>query len=178
MLLAFVTGCNKQDTCLSNVLRFRNDLLSAELCSFDTVVTADYGDSTVSFKLHCEFDSNGDMLFSVLSPETISGITGTVSQLEGHLTFDDEAVVFSLLADGLITPVSAPWLMVRALRSGYVNSCTENNEPMSIVLDDTFRAESLKVIVKADNDVHPVSAEIIWQNRSIMFLEVENFTLL
>jgi len=36
---------------------------------------------------------------------TISGITGSLSQNGGKLTFDDKALAFDVMADGLVSPV-------------------------------------------------------------------------
>ena len=57
--------------------------------------------------MDCQCDSQGDLTFAVTAPETITGITGKVSDAGGKLTFDDTALQFDLMAEEQVTP-SAP----------------------------------------------------------------------
>ena len=101
---------------------FRAKLL-AQAVSFDAEITADYGDKTYTFAMHCESDTKGDMTFTVTAPESIAGISGTISASGGKLTFSDTALAFDLMADDQLSPVSAPWILMKTLRSGYLTSC-------------------------------------------------------
>jgi hypothetical protein len=83
--------------------------------------------------MDCEADSQGSVSFRVVSPESISGITGSVDRDQGKLTFDDKALAFDLLADGQLSPVSAPWVMIHTLRGGYLSSCAESGDGMLLL---------------------------------------------
>ena len=72
--------------------------------------------------MDCKADSSGNLTFTVVKPETISGITGTLSGDGGNLTFDDTALHFELMAENQLSPVSAPWILIKTLRNGYITS--------------------------------------------------------
>ena len=170
-------GCGRNNDGLDRALSMRQRLQGAA-CSFDCTVTADYGEKIHVFSMRCTADLSGDMTFEVLSPETITGITGIVSQSKGKLTFDDKALAFELMADGQFSPVSAPWILIHTLRGGYLTSCTETDYGMLLCIDDSYESDPLRLDVRMDMDGNPISAEILWQGRRILSMEIENFQLL
>lgn len=158
-------------------MQLRRQLLSADGCSFSAQIVADYGDELHTFAVDCQFDEQGDLSFMLTAPESISGITGTVTQEEGNFTFKDRAVAFPLLADGQLTPVSAPWVFMNALRSGYINSCTGQSDLAQVCIDDSFYEDSLQVDLWLDEDHMPVQAEILHNNRRILSLQIADFVI-
>ena len=169
-------GCGKKDDALDKALVMRQRLQGAS-CSFDCTVTADYGEKIHVFSMRCTADSSGDLTFEVLSPDTISGITGIISRNKGKLTFDDKALAFELMADGQFSPVSAPWILIHTLQGGYLTSCTETDYGMLLCIDDSYESDPLRLDVRMDKDGNPMSAEILWQGRRILSMEIENFQL-
>jgi hypothetical protein len=167
-------GCGRNDDALDRALSMRQRLQSAA-CSFDCTVTADYGEKIHVFSMRCTAELTGDMTFEVLSPETITGITGIVSQSKGKLTFDDKALAFDLLADGQLSPVSAPWVLIHTLRGGYLSSCAEIEGGMILSIDDSYDKDPLRLDIRMDEDGKPETADILWQGRRILSMEVENF---
>jgi hypothetical protein len=149
--------------------------LQSSGCHFRCTVTADYGDVIHVFCMDCEADSQGSVSFRVVSPESISGITGSVDRDQGKLTFDDKALAFDLLADGQLSPVSAPWVMIHTLRGGYLSSCAESGDGMLLCIDDSYREDPLRLDIHMNHDGIPMSAEILWQGRRILSIEVESF---
>ena len=105
-------GCNKGNNEFERAMLLRTDLLNANGCSFVAKVTADFSDRTYTFTMRCQSDQNGNVTFEVLEPDYISGIQGKIAHDGGKLIFDDTALAFGLQADGLISPVSAPWVLV------------------------------------------------------------------
>lgn len=159
-------------------MRLRNDLLQSGGCSFDTVITADYGDKTYAFSLHCKTDASGALTFSVMEPATIAGISGVVEETGGTLTFEERALAFPTLADGLITPVSAPWLLVHAMTGGYLKACEEKKDGTHIIIDDSYRQCTVQIELYCNSGNQPVRGEIIWEGRRIITMDVTNFTFL
>ncbi len=149
--------------------------LQSSGCSFDCTVTADYGEVIHRFSMRCSVDQKGTLIFAVLSPESISGITGQISQSKGKLTFDDKALAFDLLADGQLSPVSAPWVLIHTLRGGYLSSCAEIEGGMILSIDDSYDKDPLRLDIRMDEEGKPKTAEILWQGRRILSMEVENF---
>ena len=140
----------------------------------DVAITADYGDQTYTFAMGCQFDAHGDLSFSVQQPDTIAGISGNITDAGGNLTFDDMALAFPLLADGQLSPVSAPWVLMKTLRSGYITSAGEVDERILLIIDDSYADDALTVHIMLDSDGMPAVGEIYYKDRRILTVEVKN----
>ena len=176
VLLMVLAGCAGENGELDRAMALRAKLLASG-CSFDATITADYGDKTHSFGVSCTADGQGNVTFTVTQPETIAGITGTISSEGGKLTFDDTALAFELLADGQVTPVSAPWLMMKTLRGGYVRSCGVEGEQLRLSIDDSHQEDALHLDYWLGEGDLPVRCEIVYDDRRILSLQVSNFTI-
>ena len=146
--------------------------------SFDASITADYGDKVHTFAMQCYGDTLGNMKFTVTAPESIAGITGTVAKGSGKLTFDDQVLAFDILADGLISPVSGPWVLLQTLRSGYLTSCSNEGELLRVAIDDSYEENALHLEVWLSSEDIPQRCEIYWQGRRLLSMDVKNFTFL
>ena len=175
LFLALVfTGCAAQDEAADRFLTLRQTMQSANQCTFRTAVTSDYGDYLHSFVLDCAYD--GELLtFTVVAPDSIAGITGQFRGEKGALTFDGKILALESLADGQIPPVSAPWILLRSLIGGYLEATSEISEGIILHLRETYADDSVKVQVQLNDNGHPWKAEIIWQGRRILTMDVENF---
>ena len=178
VLLLILTGCRSASGPLHRAIAFRAELLEGEGCTFDAKVTADYGDLIHSFSMACQADAAGALSFTVTEPESIRGITGTLSAEGGELTFDGTALHFELMAEGVLSPVSAPWIFLNTLRGGYLTSACQEGELLHISADDSYREDALHLDIRLDNQDTPVSAEILHKNRRILTLELQNFRIL
>lgn len=170
-LLLLLCGCASP---ASDPLSLRQSLLSAQSTSFQAEITADYGDSLSVFTLDCVCDSQGAVSFTVAAPECIQGITGTIAAGKGKLTFDETGLSFPLLADGLLSPVSAPWVFLRALRSGYLRSWGKEGNLTRLTLDDSFQDDALQVDLWLEENT-PVRAEICQKGTKILSLSIASF---
>lgn len=178
LLCLLFVGCAGENQELERVMAFRADLLAGMGCSFEAVITADYQDALYTFGVYCRSDENGGLTFTVTEPETISGISGRIDAQGGKLTFDDEVLAFEMLADGQVTPVSAPWLLVKTLRGGYVTSCGQSGDLLRASIDDSYEDDALRLDIWFDADDKPRQAEILYGDRRILSLEVKNFEIL
>ena len=97
LLLLSLSGCANQQNEDSHALTLRSQLMKSNGCSFDATITADYGEYACTFTVHAEVDSSDDLKFTVLKPDSISGITGTLSKETGYLTFDDKVLLMQML---------------------------------------------------------------------------------
>lgn len=178
LCVMLLSGCSLGQSEIDRAMGIRQKLLGSNGCSFDAVITADYGDEVHTFSMNCQTDGNGGVSFTVTAPETISGITGSIDHEGGKLAFDDTVLAFELLADGQVTPVSAPWLFIRTLRSGYLSACGVSGDGLHIQIDDSYADDALRLDIWTDANELPLRCEIVWQGRRILSLDVRNFVYL
>lgn len=176
IVLLFLGGCSGKQEELERAMTLRAKLLASE-CSFDAKITADYGDKLYVFAMACQGDSRGNLTFTVTEPESIAGITGIISQDGGRLTFDDTALAFPLMADDQLTPVSAPWIFLKTLRGGYLTSANTEEELLHLTIDDSYEEDALQLDIWLDGQNLPVQADILYDGRRILTVQVSNFTL-
>ena len=177
VLIVFLSGCAKSDDSLDRAMALRSKMLSKG-ASFDTKIVADYGDRQHTFAMACSFDQQGNLSFTVTEPQSIAGITGKVSGSGGKLTYEDHILSIGLMADGLVSPVSGPWVLRKTLRSGYLTSCTKEGEFLRVSIDDSYEADALHLDVWLGAEDLPVNAEVFWQGRRLLSIAVTNFKLL
>lgn len=170
----FLAGCRLQNHSMDKLLSFRENLLQSSTITFDANITADYGEEYYAFQMHCIADKNGDLSFRVVSPDSIQGIEGTVSQSDGHLTFDNHVLLFKTQDQLRLSPVCTPWVIVRALRSGYIVSCGITDTGYIAVVDDTYKENNLSLEIIFFEDI-PTSVEIFWNQARILSVEISNF---
>ena len=144
-IVMLLCGCKNSNEPVSKAISIRNKLLEGNGCSFSAKVHADYGEKLYTFKMDCQVDQTGNLTFSVIEPATIHGIAGKVSTVGGAITFDDKILAFPTIADGQVSPVSAPWLLIKTLRSGYIKGCAE--------LDDGFTIDVPILVGKAHEQI-------------------------
>lgn len=177
ILALFLTGCGVGASELDEAMAIREKLLKASGCSFDAAVTADYGDKIFGFRLRCQGDGAGNLTFTVLEPESIAGISGTVSGSSGALTFDGTALSFPLMADGQVTPVTAPWLFLKTLRGGYITSAGREGESLRMAIGDSYQDDALHLDIWAEEGT-PTRGEILYDGRKILSVDVADFQFL
>ena len=175
-LLGLLPGCGGGQDATAQAMDLRARLLSSNGYTFDTEVTADFGDKVYTFSMNCRADNAGNVTFTVILPETIAGISGVIDSNGGKITFDDVALAFGLLADGRLTPVSAPWVLVHTLHYGYITACAQTDSGVMISINDSYEDEALNLSVYLGRDGLPAEAEIFWNGRRVLSLTVKNFT--
>ena len=177
IVLLFLGGCSGKQEELERAMALRAKVLTSAGCSFDAAITANYADRVYTFLMHFVCDGKGKLDFTVLEPESISGITGSVSDDGGKLTFDDTALAFPLMADDQLTPVSAPWIFLKTLRGGYLTSANTEEELLHLTIDDSYEEDALQLDIWLDGQNLPVQSDILYDGRRILTVQVSNFTL-
>ena len=158
-------------------MELRAKLLGCTSCSFDATVTADYGDELYTFGMACTGDPTGDLAFTVTAPDTIAGITGKFEGEKGLLTFDEFALEFPRLTDDQITPVSGPWILLRTLQGGYLTSCGPDGDNLMVTINDSYEDDALTLDIWLNAENRPVRAEILYEGRRIVTMDIENFSI-
>lgn len=176
-ILAVLSGCSAESE-VERGMALRSSLLQAESTSFLAEISAEYGNTSYDFSLECSFDRQGNMDFTVIAPESIVGIRGSVLQDGGRLKFDDTALFFDLQADGQLSPVSAPWILMKTLRSGYLSSACTEEDYLLLSIDDSYADDALNLDIRIDSTGAPVHAEILYDGRRILSVAVKNFVIM
>lgn len=172
-----LSGCNSQEDSTQIAMSLREKLNQGKYCEFRCEVTSDFGTSIYSFVLDCAIDSSGKLVFSIAEPASIAGIGGYIAADSGRLTFDEHVLAFPLLAQGEVSPVCAPWLFYKALSGGYIRCCGEDDRGVRVTIDDSFAQENIQVDIWLDKQQMPKYAEIFWQGRKTLTLEIESFRI-
>ena len=179
LLLAVVLlcGCSSDDAQMERAFTLRGKLQQSPV-SFDVQIVADYGDKTYTFTMECRSDAVGNLSFKVKEPQTIAGITGSVAEGTGKLTFDDKVLAFDILADGLISPVSGPWVLMKTLRGGYLTSCVQERDGLRLSIDDSYAEKALHLDIWLDGQDLPKYCEVYWDGRRLLSMTVSCFTFM
>lgn len=178
VIALILTGCAKGDSELERGMELRTKLLRASGVVFDAEITADYGDKLQQFSMSCQADGQGNVHFAVTDPQTIAGITGEIAEGSGVLTFEDTALHFELLTDEQLSPVSAPWILIKTLRSGYLKSAGMEEELLRLTIDDSYEEDALQLDVWLNEADVPLRAEILYDGKNILSLTVSSFQIL
>lgn len=168
-------GCAASDNAMEEALALRGKLLASQF-SFRCVITADYGDTFQTFAMDCESDTDGELEFTVVAPESISGISGSVDGTQGQLEFEDQVLAFPLIGQDRISPVSAPWILMQALCKGPITAATRTEQGLLLNINDSYADDALNLEIWTDEKAQPICAEIGLQGRRIASMEIEGFT--
>lgn len=179
VMLLLLTGCYSSGGGeMNQALALRTKLLKAACCTFQAEVSADFGEKCYAFTMDCTADDKGNVTFCVTAPESIADITGEISAQAGKLTFDGTALDFGLLADGRLSPVSAPWVLMKALRSGCITGAGTDGDSLCLNISDSFAEDALKLDIWLGKDGLPRKADISSAGVRILSLSVENMAVL
>lgn len=177
LVICVLSGCSQKNDQLKQATELRNSILSSSSCNFEAIITADYGDVIYSFQMGCHVDEKGNLSFSVKDPESIAGITGQISKENAALTFDDKILAFPLLADGQLTPVSAPWIFYSTLRSGYISGCSCYGDGLCLYIDDSYEENPLHLEIYTDSQLTPIHADFFWNHQRVLSADIRYFTI-
>lgn len=178
LMICMLSGCEKTDSAIEQVLSLRKELLQADSCSFEAYITADYGDDLYTFQMECRSQEDGSILFTVTDPDSISGICGTVHSDGGGFTFDDKVLLFPPITDRQLTPVSAPFLFLNTLKSGYITGCSKGEQEFCAYIDDSYQEKPLHLQITFSSASVPIHTDVIWNDRRILSMDIRNFTFL
>lgn len=166
------SACGRENGALSEAVAFRAALLETGGCTFQAEVSADFGETVREFTLLCRAEADGTTDFTVLAPQSVEGITATVTQQGGQITYDGMAMAFGLLADGNVIPAAAPALAVNCWLSAYIVSADEGETVYRMEYDE----KALTVTTHFENSV-PFFAEVCYNQQRILKITISDFSL-
>lgn len=159
---------------MEEVLALRGRCLGGDV-SFRTEIRADYITNIECFTLDCAFDTEGRMEFTVCAPDEIEGIRGTVSGSGGTVEFEDVVLGYPLLAQGRLSPLASPWVLVKALREGCIVAVGREGETLHLTIDDSYGENALTLDVWL-KEGQVEEAEIAWEGRRCVTMTVDDFS--
>ncbi|MBQ6430519.1 MAG: hypothetical protein IJJ99_01390 [Oscillospiraceae bacterium] len=169
-------GCAKEEDVLAPAIEFRAALLQAGGCSFRAKIEADFGDCVERFAVDCEFTTDGTAKLTLTEPETIAGITATVTERGGRITYDGMSVDFGLLANGNVKPAAAPALTALSWSGEYIAAAGWEDDVYRVTYEKDFDEKRLQIDTYYKNDL-PFLAEVCYNNQRILKLEISDFSL-
>ena len=175
LLLIFLMGCSGTDPAMDAALDLRSRCLSAGEVRFTAEIRADYITQIEEFSMECTSGTDGAVAFRVLEPEDISDIRGTVRGAEGTVEFDDTVLAFPLMAQGRLSPLSGPWVVLKAIRSGCIIAAGREGELLHLTIDDSYEDNALTVDLWLEEG-QPEEAEIAWEGRRVLSLTFDDFS--
>ena len=108
-------------------LTIRGEYLETTRWTGRAAVTADYGQRVYQYEMTVTA-SQEETVLTLTMPENISGITARIVGKEGLLEYDGLSVETGPLDGEGLTPVSAIPVQLEAARSGYMTTCTLEEE--------------------------------------------------
>lgn len=159
---------------VSEAVEFRAALVQAGGCSYVAEICADFGSTVETFVLDCNSAADGTTELSIRSPETLEGITATVSGSGGKITYDGMAVDFGLLADDSLAPAAAPALMVECWSTEYIAYGGTEEGRYRAGYEKGFDETVVKVDTWFENHL-PIYAEVCYNNTRILRLTITEF---
>ena len=173
-LLLCLSACGGEDNAVSTAIEFRAALVQANGCSFQAEIEADLGKETQRFTVSCDFAADGTAKLTLLAPETISGITATVTENGGKITYDGIAVDFGLLANGEVVPAAAPAIVAQCWASEYISAAGYEEELCRVTYEKGFDEKTLLMDTWFENEV-PICAEVCYNQNRILRLTISDF---
>ena len=172
-LSLLLAACGKDRAFKSEYESFSKELASAEAVSFTANVRAEYEHKTARFALSYTGDESGAVV-TVLAPELISGISARVSPDGTSLEYGEISLDTGSLDSHGLSPMSALPVMMRALKSGHLDSYwTEDGKTvLRLIPDDEYICT-----VWFGDEMTPLRAEVQSDGRIVVFAALSDWAL-
>ena len=176
MLLLLLCACGAANTGAQTPIRLRTALNESGGCSFQLNLTADYGEYIRTFALACQGDVGGKTRLTVMEPELAHGITATVQGEDAQVSYEDTILAVEDFASRRISPMSAPFLLLRAWSEGYIQSTgmDGNLEQVHYLLG--YGAQELEIVTWFADSL-PLRAEVSDGTGVLISCEITDFNL-
>lgn len=165
-----LTGCASRDI-HSDFESFSAALSGAESISFTANLRAEYEHKSARFTLGYEENSEGGTV-TVLAPELIKGIQAHVSPGGTELIYDSVVLDTGSLDSFGLSPLSGLPLMVKAMKTGHLESFRKENglRVLELTVED-----GLKCSIWFDENMTPLRAETASGGRVTIYTEISDW---
>ena len=169
-------GCGSTESHLEEAITFRAELVQAGGCTFQSQITADYGDQVERFTVNCQGDAEGTVHLTIVEPAVLEGVTATVTEGGGAITYDGLSVDFGLLAQGNVIPAAAPSIVLTCWLSEYISAAGQEGEYYRVTYQKDYEEKQLIVETYFKNGL-PNYAEVCYNNQGVLKLQFSEFQL-
>ena len=176
LLCLFLCGCTKSENAIQQAVEFRAALVQAGGCRYKAEICADFGQTVECFTVRCDSKADGTTDLAIERPESLAGITATVTDKGGKITYEGMAVDFGLLADGTLAPAAAPALLVNCWSSEYIAYGGNEGDRYRAGYEKGFDPSVLKIDTWFENNL-PIYAEVCYNDTGILRLTITEFEL-
>ena len=175
LFLVFLLGCSGPDPAMEAALDLRSRCLASPAIRFRAEIRADYITGFEEFPLDCETSPDGAVSFRVGRPEEIADIFGTVRRDVGTVEFDGAVLAYPLMAQERLSPLSGPWVVMKAIRSGCIIAAGQEGELTRVTIDDSYADNALTVDVWLE-DGQVIQAEVAWEGLRCLVMTFDDFS--
>lgn len=149
-VLLMVTGCGEKGSAAAEIQRQYGLIDTAQM---EAEVTFRNGSDERCFTLQCDYTPDKAQV-TVTAPETVAGVTATVTGEDLTLNYDGESL--SVGDMGALSPLASLPQLLRAIASGYVleegQETLEDTSCCRLVLDTTIGGEAVTCSVWIDEE--------------------------
>lgn len=175
-LLTLLCACaGKAPDTAQQALTFRTQTLEND-CAFQAAITASFDDCVAEFTLSCEHTARGGTAMTILSPETLEGITAQTDETGAKLVFEDAEASFGTLEVLGLSPMAAPQLITSAWESGYI-AYTGTEDGLLRVTYTCGYGEDAYTVDTWFADGIPVHAEVSRAGKTAVQIDVTDYIL-
>lgn len=105
-------------------LTIRNEYISASGCAAQLEVVADYGQRVYTYTVDVTVTGDEGVL-TVTAPEEVAGLVVRMGPEQGWLEYDGAVLETGPLDQDGLTPVGAVFALLESARSGFIDSCVQ-----------------------------------------------------
>lgn len=176
-LCLLLTSCSAAENAMQDALTFREVLQEAGGCSFKATVVTEVEDRGYSFTMASRYAVGGPATITILDPETIAGISATMTDRDAVLAFDGMELDFGTLDDAMSTPLYAPLVFGQCWDTAYIDCAGADGDFYRVTYRLGYEQEELILETWFSGGV-PVRCELYRQETMLLSAAVEDFTFL
>lgn len=176
-LCLLLTSCSAAENAMQDALAFREVLQEAGGCSFTAAVVTEVEERGYAFTMSARYAAGGPTTLTVLAPDTIAGISATMTDRDAVLSFDGVELSFGTLDDAMTTPLYAPLVFGQCWDTAYIDCAGADGDFYRVTYRLGYEQDELILETWFDASV-PVRCEIYREETLLLSATVEDFTFL
>ena len=176
-LCLLLASCGMVENAIGDALKFREELREAGGCRFSAEVLTEIAGREYSFSMAAEYPTEGETKLTILAPETIAGITASVTDRNAILAFDGIALDFGRLDEAVTSPLYAPVVFGQCWDTAYIDCGGMDGEEYRVTYRLGYGDEEL-ILETWFSDGAPVRCELYRESKMLLSARIGGFTFL